>query len=424
MTRVKRRIGKYRLGKRLGRGGFASVYAARDLVEDRPVALKIPDIPGDERQVMNALRRELRVVQRLDHPNVLLPRNAEILEGKLVIAFPLGKESLAHRLSRRLATDKALAFAHQLLDALAHAHEEGVLHCDVKPENVILFPDDVVRLADFGIARFAKGTVKGSGAGTLGYLAPEQAMGRPSFRSDVFSLALVVWRMLSGTLPSWPYASPLPGREKVRERAGQPVLEVLERALALDARRRFRDAGAFRSAFKRARSGARRANPESRARIDWREVRRRQFQREQGKALETRFTCGSCEEPVAEWMAHCPWCGEDRGVVENETKRPICCDRCGRGVRSDWRFCAHCYGAAVNPTPPGAGPRFAIPEGSARCAHRACRGPLPEHARYCPWCRAKVQQPYHWEGAEDHCGSCGHGTLPSYWRYCPACGAE
>jgi serine/threonine protein kinase len=93
--------------------------------------------------------------------------------------------------------------------AYAHAHNR-VIHCDVKPDNFILFPDNVLKLADFGIAKVAYQTLRASGSGTVGYVAPEQAMGKPSFRSDVFSLGLILYRMFSGVLPEWPYAGRLP----------------------------------------------------------------------------------------------------------------------------------------------------------------------------------------------------------------------
>ena len=99
------------------------------------------------------------------------------------------------------ALDLAVKLADQMLEAVAWAHAHRIIHCDVKPDNFILFTDNRIRLADFGIAKVAMKTIRASGSGTVGYVAPEQAVGKPSFRSDVFSLGLILYRMLSGKLP-------------------------------------------------------------------------------------------------------------------------------------------------------------------------------------------------------------------------------
>src|SRR5690606_36135308 len=135
-----------------------------------------------------------------------------------VIAVPLGKGSLADRMRKRMSMETFLDYARQMLSAVAHAHRHRIVHCDVKPENFLLFPDGRLRLADFGIAKIAQRTLRGSGSGTIGYIAPEQAMVRPSFRSDVFSLGLILWQMLTGELPEYPFTWPLPGLQRLRRK--------------------------------------------------------------------------------------------------------------------------------------------------------------------------------------------------------------
>ncbi|MFQ5748454.1 MAG: serine/threonine-protein kinase, partial [Planctomycetota bacterium] len=157
MLRSRQMLGKYRIQRRLARGGFAEVYQAFDTVEGIRVALKIPYpqlVSGDS---LDAFRREVRLTARLDHPNILPIKNAEVYDGQLVVAYPLGLGTLADRLRRRISTAKCLAYTGQILEALAYAHSRRVVHCDVKPENLILFPDDVLRLTDFGIAKIAFG---------------------------------------------------------------------------------------------------------------------------------------------------------------------------------------------------------------------------------------------------------------------------
>lgn len=235
-------LGKYRIVRLLGTGGFARVYHAHDTVEGRDVALKVPH----EHLMKDGLKevlREVRIMGKLEHPGILQLRNAMFVGNRLVMAYPLGERSLALRLRHRLSTRTAFDLMHQVLDAVAYAHARRVIHCDINPDNVILFPGPQAKLIDFGIARIARRTqVVGSGSGTVGYVAPEQALGLPSFRSDVFSLGLLLWRMLAGELPRWPYEWPFPGHERVRRKVHPEVIAILRKAISVDQRKRHRDA--------------------------------------------------------------------------------------------------------------------------------------------------------------------------------------
>ena len=197
--------GKYRIVRCIGDGGFARVYEALDKIEGTHVAIKVPRAEFVTEANLEAFRREVRTHATLDHPNILPIKNADLVGDVFVIAVSLGKGSLADRMRKRMSMETFLAYARQMLAAVAHAHRAHVVHCDVKPENFLVFGDSRVRLADFGIAKIAQRTLKGSGSGTIGYIAPEQAMGKPSFRSDVFSLGLILWEMLTGELPEYPF---------------------------------------------------------------------------------------------------------------------------------------------------------------------------------------------------------------------------
>ena len=140
------------------------------------------------------------------------------------------KESLADRIERRTSTAAKLDLAGQGLAALAHAHEHKIIHCDIKPENFILFQGNQLKLADFGFAKLSLRTLKASGSGTIDYIAPEQAMGRPKFQSDVFSLGLVIYKLLTGELPEWPYEWPPPGYRRLRSRVKPPLVAWLRKA--------------------------------------------------------------------------------------------------------------------------------------------------------------------------------------------------
>ncbi len=247
--RIRQKIGKYRLERRLGQGGFASVFQALDTIQGIRVAVKIPHSQYTTATVLNEFRREIRTTQNLEHENILPLKDASIIDDRLVMVFPLGVETLLTRLTRRLALDTALDIAEQIIRAVACAHSHRVIHCDIKPDNVIVFPENRVRLADFGIAKISRKTVQGSGTGTVGYMAPEQAMGKPSRRSDVFSIGLIIWRMLTGSWPEWPFEWPPQGHQRLRSKVPQEFIDFMRRSIEPNPRRRFRDAEQMLSVF-------------------------------------------------------------------------------------------------------------------------------------------------------------------------------
>lgn len=250
--RVRQKLGKYRIGRRLADGGFAAVYEATDTIEGIKVALKIPRQSMVNPVLLEHFRREVRVIARLEHPNILPLKDASFIEGQFVIAFPLGERTLSERLRSRMSIEKALDLGMQLLEGVAYAHRHRIIHCDIKPENVILFPGERLRLTDFGIAKAAQKTVRGSGTGTVGYMAPEQAMGRPSARSDVFSVGVILYRMLAGFWPEWPFQWPFAGAMTLRRKVHPDLIEVIRRALSIDPRRRYADADQMLRAYRAA----------------------------------------------------------------------------------------------------------------------------------------------------------------------------
>ena len=198
------------LEKELGRGGMATVYCARDLRHDRLVALKVlhPELAatlGPERFL-----REIRLTSRLQHPHILPVFDSGEAAGQLWYTMPYVRgESLRDRLRRevQLRMDSALDLTKQVADALGYAHSQGIIHRDVKPENILLEGERAV-VADFGIARaldLAGGerlTQTGLALGTPSYMSPEQAVGSPAdARSDIYSLGCVLYEMLAGEPP-------------------------------------------------------------------------------------------------------------------------------------------------------------------------------------------------------------------------------
>ena len=252
MFRVRQKVGKYRIERRLGEGGFAIVYQAMDTIEGLRVALKVPHPKLVNDDVLRDFRNEVRLTAKLDHPNILPLKDANFIGDHFVIAFYLGERTLSDRLRRRMALETALDYSEQILEGVAYAHRMKVIHCDVNPDNVLIFSGNRLRLADFGIAKVAQKTIQGSGTGTVGYMAPEQALGRPSAKSDVFSVGLLVYRMLTGQRPEWPYDWPPPGYRLLRRKVDPELIACLRRAIDLNPRKRFRDANQFLGVFRKA----------------------------------------------------------------------------------------------------------------------------------------------------------------------------
>jgi len=211
---------RYRLRRRLGTGGFATVWLARDERLDREVAIKI--LPR-ERVIGGRFEREARAAARLAHPGIVTLYEAAVddegayLVSELVHGTTLDRLLGEGRLSDRDVVEIGIA----LCDALAHAHANGVIHRDVKPSNVLIperptSPAGLARLTDFGVARVLGGdslTMTGDVIGTAAYMAPEQAQGLPAAAAaDVFSLALVLYEALTGLNPVRTGAGAQPGR--------------------------------------------------------------------------------------------------------------------------------------------------------------------------------------------------------------------
>ena len=241
--RARQMIGKYRIEKQIGIGGFARVYAAVDTIEGTRVALKIPHEHYVDDDLMDAFKQEVRLLARLDHPNILVLKDANVIDDRLVIATRLGQETLDDRLKRRMSVPTALGLAEQMIAAVAYAHDVGLIHCDIKPENFILFDDDDIRLADFGIAKVGTMTIAGSGTGTVGHMSTEQAMGKPTMRSDVFSLGLIIYRMLAGQWPEYPFDWPAPGANNLRKKRVHPdLIAFIRKSISAKPRDRFANA--------------------------------------------------------------------------------------------------------------------------------------------------------------------------------------
>jgi len=206
---VGRTLGQYRLEAPLGKGGMASVYRAYQASMDRYVAIKVmtPEI-ADDPNFVERFQREARIIGRLEHPHILPVIDFGVSDGIYYIVMRyMDGGSLDDRLrQRRLRADEIVRYLDQIASALDYAHRQGVIHRDLKPNNVLLDRADNCYLTDFGIARTEgterKLTATGSVLGTPAYMSPEQAMGRPvDGRSDIYSLGVMLYEMVTGRLP-------------------------------------------------------------------------------------------------------------------------------------------------------------------------------------------------------------------------------
>jgi serine/threonine protein kinase len=201
---------RYELEEVVGTGGMSTVYRAHDQLLERDVALKVlhPHYADDEEYV-ERFRREARAVARLSHPHIVTVIDRGEDHGQQYIVFEyIAGENLKELIERTgpLPTRRAVELALEIADALAFAHEHGLVHRDVKPQNVLLTPDGDAKVTDFGIARSLEVehgmTQTGTVLGTSNYLSPEQASGKATTPStDVYSLGVVVYELLTGEVP-------------------------------------------------------------------------------------------------------------------------------------------------------------------------------------------------------------------------------
>ncbi|MFY9916047.1 MAG: PASTA domain-containing protein [Nocardioidaceae bacterium] len=204
--------GRYRVGERIARGGMATVYEATDLRLDRLVAIKVmPHALAEDETFSQRFVREARAAARLTHPNVVAVYDQGDDNGTLFLAmeYVAGRHTLRDliRDEAPLPPTRALSLMEEILKAIAAAHESGIIHRDVKPENVLINPRGQIKVADFGLARAISSATTATATGgvlmgTVSYLPPELVTdGAADARSDVYSLGVLLFEMLTGRKP-------------------------------------------------------------------------------------------------------------------------------------------------------------------------------------------------------------------------------
>ncbi len=255
---------RYELEELVGTGGMSSVFRAHDRQLERRVAIKIlHEHYAEDPEYLERFRREARAVARLSHPNIVTVIDRGDDDGRQYIVFEhVDGENLKELVLRsgRLPVRRALELALAVADGLAFAHDHGLVHRDVKPQNVLLSREGDVKVTDFGIARSLHVehgvTQTGTVLGTGDYLSPEQASGQPvSPATDVYSLGVVLWELLAGDVPfvgenfvavALRHVNEPPPPLRQRRPDVSPRLDAaVERALAKDPARRFPSMAAF-----------------------------------------------------------------------------------------------------------------------------------------------------------------------------------
>jgi eukaryotic-like serine/threonine-protein kinase len=250
--------GRYEIVELVGSGGMSSVYKAHDRLLERNVALKVlhPHY-GDDEEYVERFRREARSVAQMSHPNIVTVIDRGEDNGQQYIVFEyVDGENLKELIERTgpLPARRAVELALEIAEALAFAHEHGLVHRDVKPQNVLLTPDGEAKVTDFGIARSLDVehgvTQTGTVLGTSNYISPEQASGKPvTPATDVYSLGVVMYELLTAEVP-FPGENfvavamkhindPPPDLREKRPDVPLRLIAAIERALEKDPSRRF-----------------------------------------------------------------------------------------------------------------------------------------------------------------------------------------
>jgi serine/threonine-protein kinase len=319
-------LGKYKIIAPLGSGGFGTVYLAQDTWIDKKVAIKVPHRQGLD---FGELLREPRLLASVSHPNIVAITTAEKQDNIFFIVMEyVAGETLENiiALSGALELNRALDFACQICNAVDHAHRQGVIHRDLRPANVLVTENDMLKVADFGTSRFLEIAALGTTViGSPPYMAPEQFHGKAVFASDIYSLGVTMYQMLTGVLP---YDTPSPsdldrllsGELVSPPRLRNPAIpkevnDIVLRAMAPELPARYQRASDLLEAILAVRTPrARRmpppATPPEPAARPAREGAQGIQTRVRARDTPTPKFCWQCRKPLHARSDRCPFCGE------------------------------------------------------------------------------------------------------------------
>ena len=256
----KRLDGRYEIRELIGVGGMANVYKAYDIAEQRVVAVKIlRDEYMNNDEFIRRFRNESRAISLLSHPNIVKVYDV-IFSDRIqsIVMEYIDGITLKDYIDQEgtLRWKEAVHFTVQILRALQHAHDRGIVHRDIKPQNIMLLSDGTIKITDFGIARFSRSntkTITDRAIGSVHYISPEQASGAPTdARTDIYSLGVMMFEMLTGKLP---FEADSPVSVAIKQIQSQPLRprslnpsipvgleEITMRAMQKDAAQRYQSA--------------------------------------------------------------------------------------------------------------------------------------------------------------------------------------
>jgi serine/threonine protein kinase len=302
-------VGKYQILSNLGSGGFGTVFLARDTWIDKKVAIKVPHRQGGD---FSELLQEPRLLAALDHPNIVGILTAERVDGVFFIVMEYIKgQSLEGVLDTERSLDlaRAMNYSVQILKGVDHAHAANILHRDLRPANVLISESGTIKVADFGTSRLLEKAHATTVIGSPPYMAPEQFQGRAVLASDIYSVGVMMYQMLTGSLP---YFSPNPAQierlisqgrctpPKLRNpQIPKEISDIVMKAIATDVGERYQRASELLEDLATA------------ADIDYKatqleDIRKRLRAREPPK----KGFCWNCRKPLHSRSSACPFCGE------------------------------------------------------------------------------------------------------------------
>ncbi len=318
-------VGKYRILSSLGSGGFGSVFLAEDTWIHKKVALKVPHKQNLD---FSEMLKEPRLLASMNHPNIVTVLTAEKQDRVFFIVMEYVPGQTLEQIIMHdgaLEVSRALDFTCQICNAVDHAHKIGVLHRDLRPGNMLVSETGMLKVTDFGTSRFLEVAAHGTTViGSPPYMAPEQFYGKAVFASDVYSVGVTMYQMLTGELP---YATPTPSdiERLVRgelvtapriknSKIPKAVNDIVLKALTADVTRRYQRASDLLTDLLATRDPGPGTRPAKRGAAshhgsgipDAGEIQLRLRARETPQA---RF-CWHCRKPLQARTSKCPFCGE------------------------------------------------------------------------------------------------------------------